>query len=520
MSSDTLTRPVTSNVSATIHLGASSISLLIFIAHQDGSSEQIDYLEQSAPIAHDVFSRGKITRSTIERCVNILQGYKKTLTEFIPASAINKIRVVATNILSEATNIEVVLNRIHIGCDLDVEILDDGEMTRLIYLKTRRRLSDTPSMKSRTTLVLHVGPGNTRVILLKDGKITSYSSYRLGVHRTGEKMSFPAGRPNNYRKSVRSQIQGPLDSLIDEFRSEDIEHIVLIGYEIQFLRPHIKHYKDKSSSIASLKSLCDDASQMSVDEIVRSFQVDYQTAEAILPALEINLAVSEAFSPKRLHIPESDYEEGLLHDLNIIPSLSGDFIDEVVRSAEKIAEKYQVHMGHARQVAKLSLAIFEQLGELHRLSQHDALLLHIAAILHEVGGFINNRAHHKHSQYIILNSEIFGLPRADVELIALITRYHRNSVPKPSHSIYKDLDTTNRMRVSKLASFLRIADALDRSHSDKVKSIEIRTSRRRLHIYLQQVADAHTERLAMRSKGDLFENIFGLQINLVEDKLS
>ncbi|MGJ8671719.1 Ppx/GppA phosphatase family protein [Rubritalea sp.] len=520
MSSETLAHQGSSNVSATIHIGASSISLLIFIPHEDGSSEQIDFLEQSAPIAHDVFSRGKITRTTIERCVNILTGYKQTLTEFVPVSAINKIRVVATNILSESSNIEVFLNRIHIGCDLDVEILDDGEMTRLIYLKTRRRLSDTPSMKSRTTLVLHVGPGNTRAILLKNGKITSYSSYRLGVHRTGERISSTSGRPSNYRKSVRSQIQGVLDSLIDEYRDEDIEHIVLIGYEIQLLRPHIKHFKDKSCSINALKELCDEASEMNDDEIVRSFQVDYQTAEAILPALEINLAVSEAFEPKRLHIPESDYEEGLLHDLNIIPSLSGDFSDEVLRSTEKVAEKYQVHMGHARQVARISLSLFEQLGDLHKLSRHDALLLQIAAILHEVGGFINNRAHHKHSQYIILNSEIFGLPKADVEIIALITRYHRNSVPKPTHSLYKDLDTHNRMRVSKLASFLRMADALDRSHSNKVKSIEIRTSRRRIHIYLQQVADAHTERLAMRSKGDLFENIFGLQINLVEDKLS
>lgn len=515
-----LTQPVTSNVSATIHIGASSISLLVFISKEDGSSEQIDFLEQSAPIAHDVFSRGKLNRSTIERCVNILLGYQQTLTEFVEASALKRIRVVATNILSEASNKEVFLNRIHISCGLEVEILDDGEMTRLIYLKTRRRLSDTPSMKSRTTLVLHVGPGNTRAILLKKGKITSYSSYRLGVHRTGENIAQSSGRNENYRKSVRSQIQGPLDSLISEFQDDGIEHIALIGYEIQLLRPFIKHYKDKSCSIAALRSLCDATSSMSDDDIVKNFQVDYQTAEAILPALEIYLAITERFDAKRLHIPESDYEQGLLHDLNVTPSLSGDFTQEVIRSAEKIARKYRVHMGHARQVARISLTLFDQLRDLHKLSRHDALLLHVAAILHEVGGFINNRAHHKHSQYIILNSEIFGLPKADVEIIALITRYHRNSVPKPTHSIYKDLDTQNRMRISKLSSFLRIADALDRSHSNKIKDLDIRASRRRLHIYLHHVADAHTERLAMRSKGDLFENIFGLQINLVEDKLS
>lgn len=519
MSSDHLPSSTAVDVRATVHIGASSISLLIFSVNDEKQSQLIDFLEKSVPIAHDVFSRGKLSRSTIERCVNILIGYQQSLVEIEPNTHSANIRVVATNILSEASNKEIFINRIHISCDLNVEILDDGEMTRLIYLKTRRRLSDTPSMKSRTTLVLHTGPGNTRAILLKKGRITSYSSYRLGVHRTGEKVS-NSDNLTNYRRSIRSVIQGPLDSLVEEFKDEEIEHIVLIGYEIQLLRAHISHYKDKSCSVSALKDFCNKTGSLDDDEVVQLFNIDYQTAEAILPALEISLAVVERFQPKRLHIPESDYEKGLLHDLNSSLSLSEDFTKEVVRSAEKIAKKYRVHLAHARQVSLLSVSIFDQLQDLHKLDKHDALLLQLAAILHECGGFISNRAHHKHSQYIILHSEIFGLPRVDMEIVALIARYHRNSHPKPSHALYRDLDVHNRMRVSKLASFLRIADALDRSHSTRVKELELRVSRRRLHIYLNQVPDAHIERIAMRTKGDLFENVFGLEINLVEDKIS
>ncbi len=519
MSSDSLLPPQQRPISSTIHIGASSISLLIYTESPEGKSEQIDFLEQSVPIAHDVFSRGKLNRSTIERCVNILTGFQQSTEEFGTSVSMTNLRVVATNILSEASNKEIFLNRIHISCGMDVEILDDGEMTRLIYLKTRRRLSDTPSMRSLNTLVLHVGPGNTRAILLQKGRITTYSSYRLGVHRTGESIAKNAST-SSYRKSVRSQIKGPLDSIIEEFKEANIEHIVLIGYEIQLLRSFIKQFKDKSCSSEALTKLCDEASKKDDDEIVQSYRVDYQTAEAILPALEINLAIVSAFAPKRIHIPESDYEQGLLQDLNLTPSLSGEFTKEVIRSAEKIAKKYKVHMPHARQVSHLALQIFEQLQDLHKLSEHDALLLHISAILHECGGFISNRAHHKHSQYIILNSEIFGLPRNDVEMIALIARYHRNSLPKASHAIYKDLDMINRMRVSKLASLLRIADALERPHAGRITELETRVSRRRLHIFLPRVADAHSERLAMQSKGDLFENIFGLEINLIEDKLS
>jgi len=121
-----------------------------------------------------------VRRSTSERCVKIINGYRETLHE-LGATEETPIRAVATNVLAEASNQDSFINRIQIGCGLEIETLDEGEMTRLIYLKTRRRLRDTPSMNKRTTLVVHVGPGNTRALLFKNGRISDYSNYRLGV---------------------------------------------------------------------------------------------------------------------------------------------------------------------------------------------------------------------------------------------------------------------------------------------------------------------------------------------------
>lgn len=87
------------------------------------------------------------------------------------------------------------------------------------------------------------------------------------------------------------------------------------------------------------------------------------------------------------------------------------------------------------------------------------LLLEVASILHEVGSFISQQDHQLHSQYIILNSEIFGLSRDDVETIALLARYHRHEVPANSDPMYGELELTDRMRVAKMAAILRVADA-------------------------------------------------------------
>jgi len=228
--------------------------------------------------------------------------------------------------------------------------------------------------------------------------------------------------------------------------------------------------------------------------------------------------IAEAFGVKHFRLPGSDYEKGLLTDMLTRNDHLESFKNEVVSSAFALSERYHIHQEHAEQVSSLTEEIYQFLQPYHKLSNHDALLLKIAAILHECGGFISERAHHKHSHYIIKNSEVFGLREEDVSIIALIARYHRNSPPKPSHADYRDLSSENKMRVSKLAAILRVADALDRTHSSRVQKIDLKIKSRKLYITLHGIQDASIERQAMKSKGNLLQDIYGLDIQITEDK--
>jgi exopolyphosphatase/guanosine-5'-triphosphate,3'-diphosphate pyrophosphatase len=252
-------------------------------------------------------------------------------------------------------------------------------------------------------------------------------------------------------------------------------------------------------------------------ELVKQFQLDYQTAEALIPALEINLAVAETLNLREVHIPTSEYEEGLLHDLLVSQEHTGAFAEEVLRSAKILAKRYQSDPSHGEHVGNLCSRFFESLADLHQLTPHDSLLLQVAAILHEVGTYVSPRAHHKHSEYLILNSEVFGLNRRDVTIVALVARYHRHSGPRLDHPSYAALSTDDRIRVCKLAALLRVADALERTHVQRVAKLEIRRESGKLRIRLPGLADAAVERLAMSSKADLFEQVFGLSVIIDED---
>lgn len=498
------------SLATAIHVGAGSVSLLVAERQADGTYRAVDFLEQPAPLGRDVFRHGKVSAETTERIVGILKDYQQVLAEY-GADGRAVTRAVATNILVEATNHDIFLNRIRIACGLSINPIDDGEMTRLIYLKTRRRLKDTPAMRRSCTLVVHVGPGNTRALLFQGGAIARYTSYRLGTHRTREATEGSHAEGAAMLRVIREHTSGNLAQMKFDYHDVQLEGLVVIGYEIQQLARYLSKGAG-AHSIKSLKKMTLEAAQMSDLDLVTRYQIDYQTAEALLPALETNLAIAEAFDLKEVHIPASDYEQGILQDLLVSSSLAGTLDQEVLRSARILALRYQSDKSHGEHVASLCQHLFDELQDLHGMSKHDAMLLQVAAILHEVGTFVSPRAHHKHSEYIILNSEIFGLDKQDITMVAMISRYHRHSGPRVDHPNYRDMDTDDRIRVSKLSAILRVADALERTHDQRVHEIIVRRDERRLRLVLPGVTDAAVERLAMASKADLFEQVFGLEV--------
>ncbi len=498
-----------------IHVGASSVSMLVAERNPDGSLVPVDFLEKPAPVARDIFRLGSVSQATTERVVSIIKGYQKSLAE-LGLDPHNITRAATTNILSEAANHETVMNRIRIACGLRVSLIDDGEMTRLIYLKTRRRLKDMPALRKGTTLVVHVGPGNTRALLFQDGLISRYTSYRMGTHRTREAVEGSHAEGPAMLRVIREHVSGNLAQIRFDYSDVAIHGLILIGDEIQSVAEHLKPDKP-FCPVRSLRQFTTETSMLSEVESVRRFQMDYQTAESLVPALEINLAIAETLKLAEVHIPGTEYEQGLLHDLLLSRDLTGNFAEEVLRSARILAGRYQSDPSHGAHVAELCDFFFTKLADLHCLTPHDALLLQVAAILHEVGTFISPRAHHKHSEYIILNSEIFGLDRVDVTLVALVARYHRHSGPRPEHPSYAALNTEDRIRIAKLAAILRVADALERTHAQRVSQIEIRRDASKLRLRLPSIADAAVERLAMASKADLFEQVFGLSVVIDED---
>jgi exopolyphosphatase / guanosine-5'-triphosphate,3'-diphosphate pyrophosphatase len=145
----------------------------------------------------------------------------------------------------------------------------------------------------------------------------------------------------------------------------------------------------------------------------------------------------------------------------------------------------------------------------------ERLLLVAASYLHDIGTFIRTSGHHRHGEYIVLNSEIFGLQRDELVLVANLVRYHRKAAPSPSHPNYMSMPREDRAVVLKLSAILRVADALDRGHTQRLKLIDLEMKEDHLILQTDCQGDLSLERLSLSEKADMFEDVFGLKVVLL-----
>jgi len=162
----------------------------------------------------------------------------------------------------------------------------------------------------------------------------------------------------------------------------------------------------------------------------------------------------------------------------------------------------------------MSRIIFENTQFLHGLSESDALLLQVAAYLHDIGIYVDTRKHHKHSQYLIKNSHIPGIASYEQNLIALIARYHRRGIPKSTQEEYITLSTYDKVRINSLAAILRVADALDFIHNFEILKIKFDHKKKVMEIVVDGIVDTVLENWASKKKADLFKEVFGYKVRI------
>jgi exopolyphosphatase / guanosine-5'-triphosphate,3'-diphosphate pyrophosphatase len=143
------------------------------------------------------------------------------------------------------------------------------------------------------------------------------------------------------------------------------------------------------------------------------------------------------------------------------------------RSVIELGERCRYWSEHAQQVARIALNIFDQTRSVHGLTDTEREWLEYGSLLHDIGVHISYERHHRHSYYLIKNGDLRGFSPQEIEVMALIARYHRQATPKKSHEGYGDLSGSLRRTVKALSSMVRLAEGLDRSHAQALTGLDL-----------------------------------------------
>jgi len=183
-----------------------------------------------------------------------------------------------------------------------------------------------------------------------------------------------------------------------------------------------------------------------------------------------------------------------------------------IRTVRQRMHEIDPEPSHAMQVCDLVLQLFDQLGEVHGLGGAERELLEAAALLHDIGWSIGAKGHHKSALKLILEIDLPGFKAQERQIIANIARYHRKAHPHHDHAHFARLSQKQQRTVRVLASLLRIADGLDRSHLNAVERISCRVEADQVGLSLKCRTDCGAELYGFERKKELFTETLGLGI--------
>jgi exopolyphosphatase / guanosine-5'-triphosphate,3'-diphosphate pyrophosphatase len=504
-------KPPPPEVVAVLDMGASAIRLVISEFGADRTIRTIDEASRGVLLGRDTFSTGAIRSRTIDNALVALMGFRQILDRY----QVSRVRAVATSAVREARNVDLFLDRIQRRTGIAFEVIDEAEESRLTFLAVRQALRKRPALRGAWTLLTEVGGGSTSLTLLHQGQPNRSAVYALGAVRLRQQLNLQELTHDVQLALLKRSIANMITEITPDFPLRRVSYMVAIGGDVRFAASQVLEGSADEGAREiprqAFLAFCDMVEQLDDEQLVDRFRLPPVEAETLVPALLVYRSLLSQTTARKLVVVDGSLRTGVLLDWMdpAGPAAGADFEAQVLASAEALGHKHRFDHDHGRHVAVLAMQLFDALQDDHGLGARERLMLRVAALLHDIGVFISVRGHHKHSQYVLASSQIFGLSNEETAIVGNIARYHRRARPQSSHLSYVALDRQDRVIVNKLAAILRLANALDAEHLQKVATLSIRRGVQEWVLQIEGTGDVTMELLAATARADMFIDVFG-----------
>ena len=470
---------------------------------------------------------GDLKPEVMSKAIACLRRFK-TLADSLGT---NSIVAVATSAVRESPNGKEFLHQVETEVGLIVDLISGPEEARRIYLGVLSGME----FHNKPHIIIDIGGGSTELILGDSEEPRSLTSTKIGAVRlTGELIASDPISETEFQY-LQAYARGMLERSVEEVQGKlkigDSPQLIGTSGTIETIATI--HAREKLGlipttlngyqfSLQDLRTWVNRLRKMTNVERATIPGMPEKRSEVILSGAVILQEAMTLLGVESLMVCERSLREGVIVDW----MLTHGFIDNRLRfqssirerSVLKTAKKYQTNLEHSQRVTAFALDIFDQTkGQLHYWNADQRQLLWAAAILHNCGHYISHSSHHKHSYYLIRNSELLGYNETEIEIIANIARYHRKSPPKKKHDSYRNLlHKEHRTMVNQLSAILRLAVALDRRQIGAISHVQCdyipNFKEFKMSIFPSTIDDeCSLEMWSLDYKKGVFEEEFGLR---------
>ncbi|MEM7227176.1 MAG: Ppx/GppA phosphatase family protein [Planctomycetota bacterium] len=511
---------------AAIDVGTNTIRLVVVEVKPDQSFRVIDDERVRTRLGRSLAETQRLNDEAMRVSTEAIEHFRSIAEGY----GVEQIRAVATSAVRDAKNGEEFAAMVLAQTGVQLDIIGAEEEARLAFLS----VSSSFELGTSETVVVDVGGGSTEVILSSGSVIERICPLQLGAVRYTER--FDSGRVitgekyKAMRRAIRKHIRehvgkppfaphlligtgGTLTNLAtmsmhrgQEQQDREMLPYAVRGYEMQ--RSEVKHFLNMLR-------------KMPADERQRTPGLKPDRADIIVAGLTIVDCLLKYFDVNRLRVHDQGIRAGLIRQMILDRQPDAETrtsTTDRLKGVQQFADACHQEQSHARQVVTLSLQVFDDLakhlpdGHAEWATPENRELLHVAALLHDVGYLISYSRHHKHSYHLIMHSGLSGFTSRELLLIANIARYHRGAKPKLTHQAFARLNEDDQQLVRRLAAIVRMAVGLDRSHRQIVDRVSVAIEQQSVVVSVESAADPSVELWGAEQKSKLFAQVFRMPV--------
>jgi exopolyphosphatase/guanosine-5'-triphosphate,3'-diphosphate pyrophosphatase len=503
---------------AAIDIGTNSVHMIIVRVRPDFSFEIVDREKEMVRLGAGGLDGKKLTPDAMTAALQALSKFAR----LAKSHEVDEILAVATSATREAENGGAFLKQIERRTGIRARIITGTEEARLIHLAAVYGV-DTP----KPSVVIDIGGGSVEITRGTGNQVDAARSFKLGVIRLTERFVDSDPISSRDERKMTKFIREEVDRYVDNIVELGFDRVIGTSGTILSLgmvataidrEAEPQEVRNLRVPAKSLRRLRKTVVEMDLEERMRLPGLDPRRADLMVAGAILLDTLLKRLGAEEITLCDLALREGVLldyiHGHRKHIARVDSYPDVRRRSVIELAERCEWEADHSTQVAALALTLFDYTKRIHGLGDDEREWLEYASFLHDAGNHISYGKHHRHSYYLIKNGDLRGFEPEEIDVIALLTRYHRRATPKSHHPGMSEISKEHRRAIAILSAFLRLAETLDRSRHGVIRGIEVRERLGRLHIKVQAIGDAELEVWAANKQAFALEEALDRKVQI------